>query len=142
MTAASTYLPSATSSTIAASSIHGTGVQNLLKADRNGCTAVSGIALGPNFLRQVAASSFVRPLREPSVALPADLSGEAGAAGGTAPGLGSAGEGKLKDDSHQRSIFSYLSAETVALFTGCQVASGSYDTISPAIWSVLGPRSF
>jgi hypothetical protein len=33
-----------TSSTIAASSIHGTGVQNLLNAERNGCAEVSGIA--------------------------------------------------------------------------------------------------
>ena len=33
-------------------------------------------------------------------------------------------------------------AATVALLTGCHVASGLYATISLAIWSVLGPRSF
>ena len=49
MIAASTYLPSTSSSTIAASSIHGTGAQNFSSAMRNGCSAVSGIALGPNF---------------------------------------------------------------------------------------------
>src|SRR5208283_1517649 len=69
MTVASTYLPSASSSTIAASSIQGTGVQNLLNAERNGCTAVSGVALGPNFLSRMAASSLVRPLTDPSAAL-------------------------------------------------------------------------
>jgi hypothetical protein len=36
----------------------------------------------------------------------------------------------------------YFCAATVALSTGCHVASGSYATISLAIWSVLGPRSF
>jgi hypothetical protein len=48
----------------------------LLSAERNGCTAVSGIALGPIFLSRLPASSFVRPLREPSVAVSADLSSE------------------------------------------------------------------
>src|SRR5579863_2261243 len=90
MTAASTYLPSATSSTIAASSIHGTGVQNLLNAERSGCAAVSGIALGPYFLSRIAASSLVRPLNEPSDALPADLSGEPVGTGGCAPAGASA----------------------------------------------------
>ena len=42
---------------------------------------------------------------------------------------------------NDRSLY-YLSAETVALFTGCQVASGLYAAISLAIWSVLEPRSF
>jgi hypothetical protein len=37
---------------------------------------------------------------------------------------------------------SYFSAPTLALSTGCQVASGLYVTISLPIWSVLGPRSF
>ena len=36
-------------STIAASSIQGTGAQNFSSAMRNGCTLVSGIAFGPNF---------------------------------------------------------------------------------------------
>src|ERR1035437_6007459 len=91
--AASTYLPSATSSTIAASSIHGTGVQNFLNAERNGCTAVSGIALAPNLLSRISASSLVRPLSEPSVAWPADLSGKPIGAAGAAPGLDSADDG-------------------------------------------------
>ena len=61
MIAASTYLPSTSSSTIAASSIHGTGAQNFSSALRNGCSAVSGIAFGPNFSRWRRASSLVRP---------------------------------------------------------------------------------
>src|ERR1700691_1044605 len=89
MIAASTYLPSASSSTIAASSIHGTGVQNLLNAERRGCTAVSGIALGPNFLSRLSASSIVRPLGATSLQMPAVLTSEPiataslGSAGGT-----------------------------------------------------------
>ena len=63
MIAASTYLPSTISSTIAASSIHGTGAQNLVSALRNGCRAVSGTALGPNFSKRRRASSLVRPGR-------------------------------------------------------------------------------
>ncbi len=61
MIAASTYLPSTSSSTIAASSIHGTGAQNFSSAMRNGCSAVSGIAFGPNFASRRRASSLVRP---------------------------------------------------------------------------------
>ena len=61
MIAASTYLPSTSSSTIAASSIHGTGAQNFSSAMRNGCTLVSGIALGPNFASRRRASSLVKP---------------------------------------------------------------------------------
>src|SRR5579863_7423627 len=61
MIVASTYLPSTSSSTIAASSIHGTGAQNLVSALRNGCRAVSGTALGPNFSIRRRASSLVRP---------------------------------------------------------------------------------
>ena len=57
MIAASTYLPSASSRTIAASSIQGTGAQNFSSAMRNGCTLVSGIALGPNFSSRVCASA-------------------------------------------------------------------------------------
>ena len=62
MIAASTYLPRTTSSTIAASSIHGTGAQNLVSALRNGCRAVSGTAFGPNFSSRRRASSLVRPV--------------------------------------------------------------------------------
>src|ERR1039457_1411674 len=62
MIAASTYLPRAASSTIAASSIHGTGAQNLVSALRNGFAAVSGIAFGPNFSSRRRASSPVRPV--------------------------------------------------------------------------------
>jgi hypothetical protein len=49
MIAASTDLPSPISSTIVASSIHGTGAQNFPTALRNGWDDVSGIAFGPNF---------------------------------------------------------------------------------------------
>jgi hypothetical protein len=62
MIAASTYSPSATCSTIAASSIHGTGAQNLPSAIRNGFKVVSGAALGPNCLSRRPASSLVRPV--------------------------------------------------------------------------------
>src|ERR1700729_1434041 len=58
---ASTYLPSANSTTMAASSIHGTGAQNLSKAMRIGCVLVSGIALGPDFASRRRASSVVKP---------------------------------------------------------------------------------
>src|SRR5579872_4120949 len=97
MIAASTYLPSTTSSTIAASSIHGTGVQNLLKAERNGCIVVSGIALGPNFLSRMPASSLVRPLSETSLVMAVLL--DELACVGRAAGLGSFGEGRLKERS-------------------------------------------
>jgi hypothetical protein len=62
MITASTYLPSTSWSTIAASSIHGTGAQNFSSAMRNGCSAVSGIAFGPNFSSRRRASSLVSPL--------------------------------------------------------------------------------
>ena len=68
MIAASTYLPSTSSSTIAASSIHGTGAQNFSSAMRNGCTLVSGIAFGPNFSSRRRASSLVRPFGRSSFA--------------------------------------------------------------------------
>ncbi len=61
MIAASTYLPRTSSSTIAASSIQGTGAQNFSIAMRKGCTLVSGIALGPKFASRPRASSLVRP---------------------------------------------------------------------------------
>ena len=77
MIAASTYLPSTSSSTIAASSIHGTGAQNFSSAMRNGCTLVSGIAFGPNFFSRRRASSLVRPLGRSSFAAAADLAGKA-----------------------------------------------------------------
>jgi prepilin-type processing-associated H-X9-DG protein len=50
------------SSTIAASSIQGTGAQNLASARRKGCTAVSGTAFGPNCSSRRRASSLVRPV--------------------------------------------------------------------------------
>jgi hypothetical protein len=58
---ASTYLPSANSSKIAASSIQGTSAQNLAIAMRSGCSAVSGTEFGPEVLRRVCASVAVRP---------------------------------------------------------------------------------
>jgi hypothetical protein len=73
MIPASTYLPSASSSTIAASSIHGTGAQNFSIAMRNGWSAVSGIAFGPNFCSRRPASSLVKPLGRSSCAAGADL---------------------------------------------------------------------
>src|ERR1039458_9893257 len=62
MIPASTYLPRAISSTIAASSIQGTGAQNLASALRSGCRAVSGIAFGPDFSNRLRASPLVRPV--------------------------------------------------------------------------------
>ena len=62
MMAASTYLPSITSRTMVASSIQGTGAQNLPIALRKGCSAVSGIALGPTFASRWRASSLDKPL--------------------------------------------------------------------------------
>ncbi len=73
MIAASTYLPSASSSTTAASSIHGTGAQNFSIAMRNGCSAVSGIAFGPNFCNRRRASSLAKPFVTSSFAAVADL---------------------------------------------------------------------
>jgi hypothetical protein len=73
MIAASTYLPSTSSSTIAASSIHGTGAQNFSSAMRNGRSAVSGIAFEPNFSSRRRASSLVRPLCRSPFAAAADL---------------------------------------------------------------------
>src|SRR5580704_1539588 len=61
MIAASTYLPSASSSTTAASSIHGIGAQSLVSALRSGRTAVSGTSLGPDFSIRRRASSLVSP---------------------------------------------------------------------------------
>ena len=63
---ASTYLPSASSSRIAPSSIHGTGAQNFSSALRKGCALVSGIALGPNFSNRRRASTSVKPLWGPT----------------------------------------------------------------------------
>ena len=54
MIAASTYLPSAISSTIAASSIHGTGAQNLVSALRNGCSSRVGHCVWAEFLEPAA----------------------------------------------------------------------------------------
>src|ERR1700722_10218280 len=57
----STYFPSTSSSTTAASSIHGTGAQNFSSAIRNGCMLVSGTAFEPTFSSRVWASSLERP---------------------------------------------------------------------------------
>ncbi len=54
MIAASTYLPSASSSTIAASSIHGTGAQNFSSAMRNGCSARIRHRVGAELLQPAA----------------------------------------------------------------------------------------
>ena len=59
MIAASTYLPSTSSSTIAASSIHGTGAQNFSSAMRNGCSARIGHRVRAE-LRQPAARLVAR----------------------------------------------------------------------------------
>jgi hypothetical protein len=56
----------------------------LLNAERNGCAAVLGIALGPNFLSRMAGLSLVRPFSTPI------------AVGGEAADLDSAGKGKFK----------------------------------------------
>ena len=61
MITASTYLPRINSSTTAASSIQGTGAQNLANALRIGCSAVSGIEFGPELFRRACASMAVRP---------------------------------------------------------------------------------
>jgi len=61
MIPASTYLPSTTSSTIAASSIKGIGVNSFSNATRAGFDAVSHIELGPNRSALRRASSLVRP---------------------------------------------------------------------------------
>jgi hypothetical protein len=45
-----------------ASSIHGTGAQNLLKALRMRCAEVSGMEFGPNLFRRIPASALERPL--------------------------------------------------------------------------------
>ena len=79
MMAPSTYLPSATSSTIAASSIHGTGAQNFSSARRNGCSVVSGVAFGPNFSSRRRASLLVKPSGRSPVAAAAELASGAGA---------------------------------------------------------------
>src|ERR1700733_11041770 len=47
---------------MAASSIQGTGAQNLFSAIRNGRRDVSGTAFGPNCSSRRRASSFVRPV--------------------------------------------------------------------------------
>src|ERR1700685_4461161 len=61
MTAASIYSCRTAWRMIAASSIQGTGAQNLASAIRHGRSVVSGIALGPYFASRALASSLVRP---------------------------------------------------------------------------------
>jgi len=77
MIAASTYLPSTSSSTIAASSIHGTGAQNFSIAIRNGCMLVSGIALAPNFFNRPVASAVDSPFGKPTLIASTDFDGAA-----------------------------------------------------------------
>src|SRR5580700_9958223 len=77
MIADSTYLPSTSWSTTAASSIHGTGAQNFSSALRKGRRAVFGIAFGPNFVSRMRASSSVRPRGWLSFAAPADVADDA-----------------------------------------------------------------
>ena len=64
MIPASTNFPSTSSNRIAASSIQGIGVQNLVSARRKGCSAVSGMEFGPDFSSRLRASSLVRPFVE------------------------------------------------------------------------------
>ena len=67
---------------MAASSIHGTGAQNLPSAARNGCAEVSGIAFGPDAANLPRASALLRP--------PAGGAGDAGGEPATfVAGLGS-----------------------------------------------------
>ena len=54
MIAASTYLPRAISSTIAASSIHGTGAQNLVSALRKWMQSRVGHCVGTELLQPAA----------------------------------------------------------------------------------------
>ena len=83
MIAPSTYLPSASWSTTATSSIQGTGAQNFSSAMRNGCALVSGVALAPNFACLAIASlllgsaSIVQHLILPFAAQIAPARGEA-----------------------------------------------------------------
>ena len=63
MIAPSMNFPKESSSTIAASSIHGIGAQKLAKALANGCRVVSGTEFGPNFSNRRRASSPVRPVK-------------------------------------------------------------------------------
>ena len=77
MIAASTYLPSTSSSTIAASSIHGTGAQNFSSAIRNGWMLVSGIAFAPNLSSRRRASLLVRPFCKLTLTAPIDSEGAA-----------------------------------------------------------------
>src|SRR5581483_8144506 len=61
MTAASKALPSVSSSTIVASSIQGTGAQNLPTRSRSTCGFFAATALGPNSLRRRLASALESP---------------------------------------------------------------------------------
>ena len=76
MIAASTYLPSTSSKMVAASSIQGIGLQNLVSARRKGFSAVSGMEFGPDAANRRCASSLVRPFGK-SLATPATAAGVA-----------------------------------------------------------------
>ena len=58
---ASRNLPGAHCSTIAASSIHGTGAQNFSSAMRHACADVSGMVFGPAAPIRTRASALLRP---------------------------------------------------------------------------------
>ena len=75
MIAASLYLLRTISSTIAASSIHGTGAQNLDNALCKGRTSVSGIVFRPNCSSRRRASSPASPVGATSTL---GMGGEAG----------------------------------------------------------------
>ena len=115
MIAASTYLPSASSSTTAASSIHGTGAQNFSIAIRNGCSDVSGIALGPNFSGRRRASSLVRPFCGLTSAALADL--------GFDPGLDTLNLGHFGVGFHNRCSFCLRRARLRATLSRCRSSS-------------------
>jgi hypothetical protein len=68
MIAASAYLPSTNSSTIAASSIHGTGAQNFSIAIRSGWTDVSGIAFEPSACRLLEVEDLAATMESASCA--------------------------------------------------------------------------
>jgi hypothetical protein len=80
MIAASTYLPSASSSTITTSSIHGTVAQNIPSAMRNGCACVRH-RVGANLASRRRASSPVKPYFETTLAAVSEVAGATPVAG-------------------------------------------------------------
>ena len=82
MIPASTYFPSTSCITTAASSIQGMGAHSFSIAIRAGWDDVSGMELGPNWSYRRRASSLLRP----SAGLAPDRLGEASTAAGTVRG--------------------------------------------------------